>query len=176
MLIESRCLDQCARGGHGGMMMRGEYTSVTEILKVVPGLLPAPHGWGKLQNADPPTYFYLSDFVEMDITSAPDPCRFTARITQLHQTSTSPNGKFGFNVATCDGKMAHTVEWEESWAAFYAKLLRGVAKLDTEANGPLPELEAAIDNVMDKIIPRLLGVLESDGRYLKPYPRRSMGG
>ena len=149
-------------------MMRGEYTSVTEILKVVPGLLPAPRGWGKFKNADSPTYFYLSNFVEIDVVSAPDPSQFTARVAQLHQTSTSPNGKFGCHVATCEGKMAHTVEWEESWAAFYAKLLRGVAKLDTEANGPLPKLEAAIDNVVERVIPRLLGVLQSDGRHLNP--------
>jgi hypothetical protein len=65
---------------------------------------------GEFKNANLPTYFYLSDFVEMDVVSAPEPTQFTAKVALLHQASASPNGKFGFHVATCDGKMAHTVE------------------------------------------------------------------
>jgi protein-ribulosamine 3-kinase len=63
--------------------------------------------------------------------------------------------------------MAHIVEWD-SWAKFYAKLLRGVAKLDIETNGPQPELEAAAANMVDNVILRLLNVLQSDGRKIKP--------
>lgn len=158
---------QCASEDHGKTMMRGKFTSVTKINNLIPGFVPAPHGWGKYKAEDPPTYFFLSDFVDMDTTSAPDPLQFTARIAELHQKSTSPNGKFGFEVTTCDGKLPHTVEWESSWAKFYAKLLRGVLELDKEANGPWPELEAAAAQVISAVIPRLLGVLQSEGRVLK---------
>ena len=109
--------------------MLGEFTSVTEIEKVLPRFLPAPFTRGRFKAEIPITYFYLSDFVHMDVVSAPEPTRFTAKVAQLHQLAVSPNGKFGFHVTTCDGKMAHTVDWEDSWAAFYAKLLKGVAKL-----------------------------------------------
>jgi fructosamine-3-kinase len=148
--------------------MLGEWTSVNEIEKFMPGLLPTPRAWGKFKATSPVTYFYLSDFVPMDIFSPPEPVQFTKKVAQLHQTSVSPNGKFGFQVTTCDGKMAHTVDWESSWATFYARLLGGVAKLDEDTNGSLPKLKAATSNVINRVIPRLLGVLQSEGRQLKP--------
>lgn len=147
-------------------MMRGEYTSVVEIEKTCPGLLLTPFAWGKFTSQN--TYFYLSEFVDMDVVKPPDPADSAAKVARLHQSSVSPTGKFGFHVTTCDGKMTHTVEWEDSWAVFFSKLPRGVAKLDTETNGPLPKLEAAIENTIDRVIPRLLGVLQADGRTLKP--------
>ena len=75
---------------------------------------------------------------------------------------------FGFEVTTRDGKLPHTVAWEKSWATFFEKLLRGVLKLDIEANGVWPELEAAAEQVITGVIPRLLGILQSDGCELKP--------
>ena len=41
-------------------------------------------------------------------------------------------------------------------------------KFDIEANGVWPELEAAAEQVITGVIPRLLGILQSDGRELKP--------
>ncbi|KAL9607801.1 MAG: hypothetical protein Q9167_007319 [Letrouitia subvulpina] len=155
------------REDHGRIMMLGEFTSITEIHSLIPGLVPAPHGWGKYKVGSPDTYFFLSDFIDMD-TSAPDPVHFAARVAQLHRKSKSPDGMFGFNVTTCDGKLPHTVAWEKSWATFYGKLLRGVLELDREVNGVWPELEAVANQVIGAVIPRLLGILQSDGRKLKP--------
>jgi fructosamine-3-kinase len=148
-------------------MMFGEFTSVTTIHSLIPGLAPAPHGLGKYRNGSPDTYCFLSDFLDMD-TAAPEPAQFTARVAELHRKSKSPNGKFSFEVTTCDGKLPHTVAWEESWAVFFGKLLRGVLKLDTEVNGWWPELEDAAEQVIAGVIPRSLGVLQADGRKLKP--------
>ena len=148
-------------------MMLGEFTSVTEIHSLIPGLVPAPRGWGKYKTGSPDTYFFLSDFLDMD-TSAPEPVQFTARVAELHRKSKSPNGQFGFKLTTCDGKLPHTVAWEKSWATFFGKLLSGVLKLDREANGMWPELEAAAGQVIAVVIPRLLGILQADGRDLKP--------
>ena len=75
---------------------------------------------------------------------------------------------FSFEVTTCDGKLPYTVAWEESRATIFGKLLHGVLKLDIEANGVWPELEAAAEQVLTSVIPRLLGNLQSDGRELKP--------
>ena len=55
----------------------------------------------------------------MDVTSAPEPVEFTSKLAELHKKSRSPTGKFGFHITTCDGKVAHVVEWEESWAVFF---------------------------------------------------------
>ena len=148
-------------------MMLGEYTSITAIHALMPNLVPTPHGWGKYKHGSPATYFFLSEFVDMK-TSAPEPVQFTARLAEMHRKSQSPCGMFGFPVTTCDGKLPHTVAWEASWATFFAKLLRGVLKLDAESNGTWPELEAAAQQVINRVIPRLLGILQSEGRALKP--------
>ena len=113
-------------------MTRGEYTSIKTIHGLMPDLVPAPHGWGKYKVGSPETYSFLSDFIDMD-TSAPQPSLFTARLAEMHHQSSSPNGMFGFDVTTCDGKLPHTVAWEASWAAFFAKLLCGVVRLDAES-------------------------------------------
>ena len=145
----------------------GEYKTVTTIHSLIPRLVSTLHGWGKYKNGSPDTYYFLSDFLDMD-NAAPEPAQFTAHVAELHRKSKSPNGMFGFETTTCDGKPPHTVAWEKCWATFFEKLLCGVLKLDTEVNGVWPELEAAAEQVIAGIIPRLLGVLQSDGRKLKP--------
>lgn len=105
----------------------------------------------------------------MDVNTAPDPAEWAERLSHMHKISQSPTGKFGFPIKTCDGKMAHTVDWEDNWAEFYRKLLVGVCRLDIETNGPWPELERATEQVANKVIPRLLNDLKtSDGEPIKP--------
>ena len=130
------------------------------IYDIAPDFIPQPFGFGRYKVQNPATYFYLSEFVDMDVTTAPDPAEFTYRLAEMHKLSQSPTGKFGFHIATCDGKVAHVVGWEEKWAEFYLKLLVGVCQRDLETNGPWPEMERATEQVAAKVIPRLLGSLQ----------------
>ncbi|CAJ2501121.1 Uu.00g039740.m01.CDS01 [Anthostomella pinea] len=143
---ETLCFLKVAYNEHGRIMLYGEWESSRYIHGIMPDFIPTPLGFGKYKAKGPATYFYLSDFVDMDVTTAPDPMEFTTRLANMHQISRSPTGKFGFHITTCDGKMAHTVEWQDSWAEFYKKLLLGVCE----------------------VIPRLLGVLQENGRQIKP--------
>jgi fructosamine-3-kinase len=157
-----------AYGETGRIMLGGEYESSKLIYETTPDFIPKPFGYGKYRCPEPETYFYLSEFVDMDVQAAPDPAEFTSRLARLHHRSTSPTGKFGFHVPTCDGDRAHVVDWQESWAVFYRNLFLGVCALDLKRNGPWPEYERAIDQVASKVIPRLLKPLQADGRELKP--------
>ena len=149
-------------------MLRGEYESSKIIYGLMNDFLPKPFGFGKYKNPNPPTYFYLAEFVEMDVKIAPDPAEFTKRLAQLHKLSRSPTGKFGFHIQTCDGKVAQNVNWQDSWATFFTKLLLGICERDLAINGPWPELERATEHLANVVIPRLLGILQEDGRVLKP--------
>ena len=149
-------------------MLRGEYESSKIIYELNSDYIPEPFGFSRYKVKNPATYFYLSEFVDMDVATAPEPVEFTSRLAEMHKASQSPTGKFGFHVVTCDGKMAHTVDWEDSWAVFYRKLLVGVCKLDLKTNGPWPELERATEQVAIAVIPRLLGSLQTEGRQIKP--------
>jgi fructosamine-3-kinase len=157
-----------AYGDTGRIMLGGEYESSKIIYDTMPDFIPQPIGFGRYRGPGPETYFYLSEFVDMDVTTPPDPAEFTSRLAQLHKLSKSPTGKFGFAVQTCDGDRAHVVDWQESWAVFYRNLFLGVCELDLKRNGPWPEYERAIEQVASKVIPRLLEPLQANGRKLKP--------
>ncbi|KAI4157969.1 MAG: hypothetical protein LQ342_007863 [Letrouitia transgressa] len=104
----------------------------------------------------------------MDFSSAPEPVHFASRIAELHQKGLSPNGMFGFPVPTVLGKLERTVIWEKSWAKSFTHHLRDVIKYDNEANGSWPEYDAACKQLIDVVVPRLLGALQSDGREIRP--------
>ncbi len=157
-----------AFGEAGRIMLGGEYESSKMIYDTMPDFIPKPIGYGKYSAQGSEAYFYLSEFVVMDVTSAPNPAEFTSRLADLHRLSKSPTGMFGFPVQTCDGDRAHVVDWQESWAVFYRNLFLGVCELDLKRNGPWPEYERAIHQVAWKVIPRLLEPLQANGRKLKP--------
>ena len=138
-----------------------------EIHKTMPNLAPKPYGFGQLRSAPTPTYFFLCEFVNIS-DELPDPKLLGVRLAELHRKSQSPTGKFGFYCPTYDGKLPQTTEWDSSWASFFAKLIQGIAKLDAGVNGPWDELQEALDRTCEKVIPRLLGALQENGRKLKP--------
>jgi fructosamine-3-kinase len=149
-------------------MLHGEFESSRIIYGTMPNFFPKPCGYSKYKVQSPPTYFYLSEFIDMDVTTAPDPADFCHRLAELHKLSKSPTGKFGFHVQTCDGNKARVVDWQDSWAVFYRNLFLGVCNLDIKRNGPWPEYERAIQQVAWKVIPHLLEALKSEGRQIKP--------
>jgi protein-ribulosamine 3-kinase len=148
-------------------MMEGEFNAMTELYKTMPSFVPKPLTWGKFKLSSPETYFFLCDFIDMD-DRLPDPMQLCSRLAHLHRTSVSPTGKFGFHIPTCHGRYPQQVEWDSSWASFFAKLLADALRLDIEMNGRWKELERVSDRVLTRVIPRLLGVLQAEGREIKP--------
>ena len=159
-----------ATGDHGRKQLEGEFRSMQEISTIMPGFAPKPIGYGKLEAAtsELPTFFFLSEFVSIT-NELPDPKALAGRLAQMHQSSQSPTGKFGFYTTTYDGRLPQNTDyWEDSWSTFFDKLLTGIAELDTEVNGPWSELQEALIQTSERVIPRLLGVLEAGGRKVKP--------
>ncbi|KAL8801182.1 MAG: hypothetical protein Q9182_004630 [Xanthomendoza sp. 2 TL-2023] len=159
---------KCATGQGARPLVEGEFHSAAAIDAVVPGLVPKVAGWGEYDNGKTHTYFFLGDYHDMDFSAAPDPESFMSQIANLHRNGKSPNGMFGFDVPTACGKMERTVIWEKSWAKSFTHQLQDVIKYDNEANGPWVEYDAACQQLIDGVIPRLLGALQSDGREITP--------
>ena len=151
----------------GKNMVHSEFESMKAIYELVPDFAPKPISWGTFQTV-PDIYFFVCEFREMKIDKMPDPARFCARLAALHQKSTSPNGKFGFHMPTYSGNLPQMTEWEDSWEIFFTKSMKQALKLELEAKGPDPEFDVLIPILFDKVIPRLLRPLESDGRSVKP--------
>lgn len=127
-------------------------------------------GWGEYYDGDSEShvYFFLGDYHDMDLRTPPEPETFAAKVAELHSKGKSPTGKFGFPVPTVCGIFERTLQWESSWAQCFANQLKDVIKYDNETNGAWPELDAACKQIIDAVIPRLLGALQSDGRSIEP--------
>lgn len=97
----------------------------------------------------------------------PDPHKFAARLSKLHEESNSPDGKFGFHVTTYAGNLPQFVGWEESWEVFFAKSMRYALDLEIGRKGASEELDVLSRALFERVIPRLLRPLESDGRKVK---------
>lgn len=98
----------------------------------------------------------------------PDFHKFAALLSALHMNSQSPNGKFGFHITTYAGNLPQYVAWEDRWESFFAKSMRQALELEIERKGPSEELDVLSRALFEKVIPRLLRPLESDGRSVKP--------
>ncbi|KXH47819.1 hypothetical protein CSAL01_03312 [Colletotrichum salicis] len=118
----------------------------------VTGFISEPSGYGKYKKEDLPTYFYMTKFVDFDVTRAQDPANFCNRLTELHERSQTLSDRFGFHVTTCDGNRPPNVEWESSWAEFYRKLLLHTLSLDIKKNGTWDKYERAAHQVASNLI------------------------
>ena len=122
--------------------------------------------WGTHKSI-PDTGFFLCHFLKM-INEMPDPHIFTARLAALHQKSQSPQKKFGLHVTTYTGNLLQTNQWEASWETYFTKSMQWALELEREAKGPDSEFDTLIPSLFDKVIPRLLCPLETEGRSVKP--------
>lgn len=150
----------------GKNMVTSEFESMKAVYAVVPEFVPKPVAWGTYTSI-PDTYFLLCEFREMT-DDMPEPHLFDASLSALHQRSVSPTGKFGFHITTYAGNLPQMVEWEDSWETFFTKSMRWALDLEIERKGPDPELDKLSVVLFEKVIPRLLHPLESDGRTVKP--------
>lgn len=156
---------QIVAGEFAAERVGGEYYCLSELNNTMPSLVPTPRGFGLCSDSN--DYFFLCNYVPID-HRRPDPVRLAQRISELHRTSVSPTGQFGFHVTPYDGKLPLKVEWDSSWVSFYTKLLRSVYELDIQVNGSWKEFDDAMETIFEQVIPRLLGPLEQDGRSVKP--------
>ena len=86
-----------AQADAGRTMMQDEYYSMNELHGYMAASLPKPLGYGKFIAEGPSTYFILYDFVKFKEKDL-DAEILCTKIVDLHRSSTSPNGKFGFQV------------------------------------------------------------------------------
>ncbi|KAK8130469.1 hypothetical protein PG999_002849 [Apiospora kogelbergensis] len=153
-------------GEVGQKMVEGEFESMKAIHALLPEFAPSPLAHGSYETA-PNTHFFLCEFRDM-VEKMPEPREFGARLAALHQSSKSPKGKFGFHTTTYSGNLPQATGWEDSWEVFFTKSLKQALDLEVQAKGPDPEFDSLLPILFDKVIPRLLRPLESEGRIVKP--------
>ncbi|PGH00306.1 hypothetical protein AJ79_08237 [Helicocarpus griseus UAMH5409] len=152
----------------GPIMCKGEFESLKALNDVLPTIAVKPWATGNYTTDEGECHFILTDFRKI-CDQPPDPAKFTARLAELHKKSVSPTSKFGFHTTTCHGTITQVTDlWEGSWAVLYRKQLAHMFAIDLKKNGRWPEFEQLCDLTLNKVIPRLLEPLQSDGRTIKP--------
>lgn len=156
-------------GDQGKNAAQSEFESMKAIHAVCPTFVPEPIAWGALSGSLD-THFYLCEHRDMKDAkeTMPDPLEFTANLAALHQKSISPTGKFGFHLETYFGYLPQATNWEDSWEVYFSKSLRRALDHEIAAKGNDPELDELAPIIFNKVIPRLLRPLETDGRSVKP--------
>lgn len=155
-------------GDVGRNMVMSEFESLKTMHQIIPEFVPTPIAWGSYETV-PDTHFILCQFRNMtDPDTMPDTENFTTLLAKLHQESESPDGRFGFHVTTYPGNLPQYTGWEENWETFFTKAMRQTLSAEIEIRGRSDELDSLSQALFDKVIPRLLRPLESDGRSVKP--------
>ncbi|CAG8981551.1 hypothetical protein HYALB_00013936 [Hymenoscyphus albidus] len=157
-----------ASGDLGLGMVEGEFESMKSIHDVLEDFCPKPLAWGTFKS-NPDLHFFLCDFREMD-QDIPEMDRFTSMLAEFHSTSSarSPNGHFGNHCTTYNGNLAQDNSWTDSWEEYFKDNIVRMLQLEEEARGPSPELKQLAGPFLEKVIPRLLRPLETQGNILKP--------
>ncbi|KAK0516468.1 hypothetical protein JMJ35_001071 [Cladonia borealis] len=95
------------------------------------------------------------------VDKVPDIETFTAKIAELHTKGVSPYGRYGFSVPTFMGQMPQYTAWTESWEEFFTMSMQQLMTIIEESQGPDVELKMLFEQIVSKVIPRLLRPLET---------------
>ncbi|TGJ87344.1 hypothetical protein E0Z10_g1498 [Xylaria hypoxylon] len=147
-------------------MARGEFESQKELQKCLPDNVGLPLAYGTLE-LDPSSSFFLTAFRHMS-EKVVDPQPLAEVLSQLHRSSFSPTGKFGFHVTTFNGAVPLINDWCDSWEEYFGRQLKADIQWLHSVRGPDPKFDEVAEIFFEKVIPRLLRPLESGGRKIKP--------
>lgn len=147
-------------------MALGEYEGCKALYKALPDNVPRPVATGVLAG-DPTKHFYLAEFRHMS-DEMPRTPELVAVVAKLHQSTESPNGKFGFHVTTCGGNYPVDTSWCDTWEEFFTRIMKHTMEKERLIHGPNDELDRLSPMILQRVIPRLLRPMESGGRKLRP--------
>lgn len=147
-------------------MARAEFESQEALAAIIPDNVVAPMAWGYFQDNKSKS-FYLTRFRNLRARVPPLP-QFLAIVKKLHQTSTSPTGKFGFHCTTYWGPPPLINEWTDSWEEYWSRQLRSDVAYAQRIYGEDGELATLTEEFIQKAVARLLRPLQTGGRSIKP--------
>lgn len=175
---ETYLLKLCT-GYQGDDAVRGDEFAASYIHELTPVLCPKPLGRGPLQkNCD--VHFYLCRLEDAfpDANAAatataalvlPGPGPFSSALARLHRDATSFNSMFGLFLRTCVGDLVQDNTWSDRWEPFFTHGLRHLLNVRALRAGHHAEFDdVLVPALLDKVVPRLLRPLETDGRSVKP--------
>jgi fructosamine-3-kinase len=112
-------------------------------------------------------WFYLSEFVDM-VDEAPSSDEFAQTIAELHKHGVDPDGMFGWPHPVFSGTSAQIFPLSKSWEETFSRGIQQTFALETASQGHDDELSRLETALVEKVIPRLLRPLQTEGRNIMP--------
>lgn len=111
--------------------------------------------------------FFLCHFADVvdEVSNIED---FTVTIAELHARNSSPDGRYGFSVATYLEQMPQYHTWTEPWEDFFKLAMERLVTTIEKSQGPDEELRYLFEQTMSKVVPQILRPLETGGRHIRP--------
>lgn len=151
----------------GKDMVSSEFKSQTLLHAVMPELAVKAIGWGEYEE-EPEVYFYLCHYVELIEDDPPPVNEFADLIAEFHTKGEAPDMKFGLPYAGYSGSKPQAFPECDTWEECFTRGLSGTFDEEEETHGADPELTELRKALMEKVIPRLLRPLETEGRKVIP--------
>lgn len=102
------------------------------------------------------------------IDDVPDVEEFSSMIGQLHERGVSPDGKFGFPVPTYGCRLPMIYPVSDTWEGLFTQVMETTFDVEELTQGPEDDMRMLRKGIMEKVIPRLLRPMETEGRKLVP--------
>lgn len=149
------------------MFFASEFTSLKAMHTAVPGNCVDPVGWGQYASSTD-VYFLIMPFVEM-FHDSPDSQMLPKTMAKLHLNATAPDGMFGFPIGSGGGILPMKLSQSASWEDYLVRHLRFLVRAEELSQGDRPpEMDALLQPLFGRIIPRLIRPLETGGRTIAP--------
>ncbi len=147
-------------------MAEAEYEGQRAISQLIPNNAVIPVSWGFCEGTKSKSW-YLAEFRNLD-AKAPPLEQLLPIVEAMHRASISPTGKFGFHVTPYYGPLPMVAEWTDNWEEFWVREFRAGVAYVQSVLGEDPELAGLAEQVLLKVVPRLLRPLQTGGRSIKP--------
>ena len=147
-------------------MLRGEFESLKTIFSHMPDFVPEPIAQGTYAS-DPDIHFLLMRYVDMT-NEIPEVDTLPEKLAELHRKAVSLNGKFGFHVPYSQSCRLQASGWYDSWETYFTNMYCEVFEWEKEMHGENEEMQALFEQIVEKVIPRLLRPLETGGNTIQP--------
>lgn len=134
--------------------------------EVVSDFVPKPIAHG-CYVSQPDAWFYLCEFRDM-VEELPDLQEFSEAMAELHKRGANSEGKFGWPLFVFAGRNPRVYPLSDSWEETFTEGLRRTFELEEMAQGPDDEWTRLRDHLFEKVIPRLLRPLQTEGRNINP--------
>lgn len=147
-------------------MVSSEFQAMSTLFRVIPEMVARPVGWGSYESVED-THFFVCEFRELN-DGIPDPYPFASLMAELHKRGVSPDGKFGMPYVTFGGNNPQYFPVTDKWEECFTTGIRAIFAAEFKTHGADEDIEELTTAIVEKVIPRLLRPLESDGRTVTP--------